>query len=305
MLAVAEQSASQIKAKNDPFFGGLRFEGRLAEALPGTQVTADLAKALAPNKLEVKFYERDEATGALREIPADSPKVSTFVLVETGLDEKALIEKMATAFPVPSPFPEAVYQIGSSVAKELTSAAVLATLLSMLFMIVYIWFRFTGLRFGLAAVVALFHDIPVALGALAIADALSGTAVGRALLFNDLKINLPVVAAVLTLMGYSINDTIVVFDRIRENMRLKTKSDWEVIDGSINQTLSRTMLTGFTALLVIFFMYAFGGPGIHAFSFVMLIGVITGTYSSIFIASPILLIKDIFRRESIAQRAVR
>ncbi len=171
----------------------------------------------------------------------------------------------------------------------------------MFVMIIYIWVRFNGLRFGIAAVVALFHDIPVALGALAIADSLSGTPVGNLLMFDGLKMNLPVVAAVLTLLGYSVNDTVVVFDRIRENMRLKTRSDWDIINGSINQTLSRTMLTGVSVIMVLVVLYFFGGPGIHAFTFVMLVGVITGTYSSIFIASPILLIKEVFKRRSIPE----
>jgi SecD/SecF fusion protein len=303
-VVVTEQNVTQIKAKNDPFVNGVRVEVKLAEALSGEKIAADVAKAGLPT-YELKLYAVDEVTGAVKEMPAESPKLSLFAVREVGLDDKGLMEKLGKTFAIPNPFPEAVYQVGSVVAKELWSSAVLATLLSMLFMIVYIWFRFNGLRFGLAAVIALFHDIPVALGALAIADSLSGTAIGQALLFGDLKINLPVIAAVLTLMGYSINDTIVVFDRIRENMRLKTKSDWVIIDGSINQTLSRTVLTSFTVFLVLLFMYVFGGPGIHAFSFVMLVGVVTGTYSSIFIASPILLIKHIFKGEPVAQKATK
>jgi SecD/SecF fusion protein len=292
-----------ITAKNDPFFGGLRFDGHLREPLPVSQISSELAKALAPNKFEAKFYVSDESSGAVNEAPADAQAVSLFGINVLGLDEKALTDVLSKAFTLPNPFPDAVSQIGSVVAKEMASDAILAVALSMGFMIVYIWFRFNGLRFGLAAVIALFHDIPVALGALAIADALSGTAIGDALLFNDLKINLPVVAAVLTLLGYSINDTVVVFDRIRENMRLKTKSDWEIIDGSINQTLSRTMLTGVSVMMVLLIMYIFGGPGIHAFTFVMLVGVVTGTYSSIFIASPILLFKDIFKGKPITDKA--
>ena len=107
----------------------------------------------------------------------------------------------------------------------------------------------------------------------------------------------------MTIVGYSLNDTIVVFDRIRENMRLKTRSDWDIVTGSINQTLSRTILTSSTTLIVLLIMYTIGGAGIHAFAYVMLIGVLAGTYSSVFIASPLLLFKDILRGSPIPQKA--
>ena len=138
---------------------------------------------------------------------------------------------------------------------------------------VYISFRFE-FRFAIAAIIALFHDVLVSIGAIALT--------GR-------EISIPVVAALLTIVGYSINDTIVVFDRIRERRHIMKKADLNtVINTSINQTLSRTFLTSLTTLLVVVALYILGGEVINDFAFVLLVGVIAGTYSSIFIASPIL-----------------
>jgi len=140
-----------------------------------------------------------------------------------------------------------------------------------------------GLRFGLAAIVALVHDILFTLGAIAVGDYLLGD-------FLSLKINLPVVAALLTVVGYSLNDTIVIFDRIRENL-VDTRRDVdyaEVVNKSVNQTLSRTLLTSLTTFLVVLILLVYGGEGLHAFAFALCIGVIVGTYSSIFVASPAL-----------------
>jgi SecD/SecF fusion protein len=179
--------------------------------------------------------------------------------------------------------------IGSAVAGETRNKAVLAILMSWVAMIFYLWFRFGESKFGLATVIALVHDVCFTLGAVGVADALSGTPVGNFLGFSDIKVNLTMIAAFLTLMGYSANDTIVVFDRIRENRgKLKTVS-YQVINNSINQTLSRTILTVFTVFIVVFVMYVWGGESIRGFNYALLVGIFFGCYSSIAVASPILL----------------
>ena len=141
----------------------------------------------------------------------------------------------------------------------------------------------------MATVICLIHDLFFTLGAIAACHYLHGTAVGNFLRIEDFKIDLPAVAALLTLVGYSVNDTIVVFDRIREVRGKNPDLTPQMINDSVNQTLSRTLLTAFTIWLVVFVLYRWGGPGVHLFAFVMLVGVIVGTYSSIYIASPLLL----------------
>jgi len=211
--------------------------------------------------------------------------------------------RIAHAFENPDPFLSSE-AIGGVVAGELRDKALLAILLSWVAIIFYIWFRFGELKFGVAGVIALVHDVLITAGAVGVADALSGTAVGAALGFSDIKINLTMIAAFLTLIGYSINDTIVVFDRIRENMGgVRRRVDAALIDASINQVLSRTLLTSLTTLIVLVVLYIMGGAVIHGFAFVMTFGVIVGTYSSIFIASPIVL--DWERMFGGARRALR
>ena len=176
------------------------------------------------------------------------------------------------------------------VAGEARTDASIAMVLSILVIMAYIWLRFGNLRYGTATVVALLHDTLFTLAAIGIAHYVAGTFVGEALLIEPFRINLTMVAALLTVMGWSMNDTVVVFDRIRENRGKLGHLSRGVINDSINQTLSRTLLTGGTTIVTIFVMYVFGGPGIHGFTFALLVGIVVGTYSSIAIASPILLL---------------
>jgi len=187
-----------------------------------------------------------------------------------------------------SPLFDEVNTFASAVAGEMKTSAVMAIVISLLAIVAYIWFRFQKITFGLAAVVALVHDVLIVLGMMAIASYLSGTPVGEILLFNDFRINLPMVAAFLTIVGYSLNDTIVVFDRIREVRGKNPKPTEEIVNTSLNQTLSRTLLTSLTTFLVVIILYATGGEGIHGFAFCLTLGVIVGTYSSIYVASPVL-----------------
>lgn len=185
---------------------------------------------------------------------------------------------------------EDVTVFGSQVSGTMASDARLALLLSFFGIAGYVWFRFNALRYGLATIVALLHDVCIALGAVALSGLICNTAIGHALGLHDFKINLAMVAALLTVMGYSVNDTIVVFDRIREHRSKLKVATAEHINDAINETLSRTLLTSGTVIVSSLILYVVGGPAIHGFAFATLIGVLTGTWSSIAIASPLLLL---------------
>ena len=170
--------------------------------------------------------------------------------------------------------------VGPTVGKQLETQAVRATLLSMAGMLVYLWFRFQ-LIYGIAAVVACFHDTLITLGAFALT--------GR-------EISLTVIAAILTLVGYSMNDTIVVFDRIRENLRMSRREPlMDLVNRSINQTLSRTVLTSGLTFLTVLSLFVFGGQVLSGFSFALVVGILIGTYSSIAVAAPMLVAWQQFR----------
>jgi preprotein translocase subunit SecF len=170
--------------------------------------------------------------------------------------------------------------VGGTVSKELIEKAVWAVILTCLGIFVYVWLRFEW-QFALGAVVALFHDVFLTMG-----------------VFSALQLDfdLTIVAALLTILGYSINDTVVIFDRIRENLRKYKKMPLpELIDLSVNETLSRTVMTTGTTFLALLALYIFGGEVIHGFTFAMLLGIIIGTYSSVFIAAPFLLLLGVKR----------
>ncbi len=179
--------------------------------------------------------------------------------------------------------------VGSSLADRTQLKAFYAIGLSWLAICMYLWFRFGNWTFGLSAVLCLVHDVTFAIGLIGITHWIAGTPPGDWLLVEDFKVDLPAIAALLTLVGYSVNDTIVVFDRIREVRGKNPELTPQMINDSVNQTLSRTLLTSFIVFLVVIVLYILGGEGVHLFSFVMVVGVIIGTYSSIFVASPLLL----------------
>ena len=167
-----------------------------------------------------------------------------------------------------------VQMVGPKVGADLRNKAVLATLYALAGMLVYIAFRFEWI-YGLGAVIAVFHDTIITIGLFSI--------------FKE-EISMTVIAALLTLVGYSMNDTIVIFDRIRENLKLNRREPLEaVMNKAINQTLSRTIMTSGLTFLTVIALFLFGGPVLHGFSFALLCGIIVGTYSSVFIASPIVL----------------
>lgn len=199
---------------------------------------------------------------------------------------RKVLERMAAKL-ADTPVYLSANTIGGKVAGNTKVTAIYALLASLLMIVLYVWVRFQNVAFGLAAVVALAHDVLVAVACLALSKYVAPF-MGWALV-DDFKISLDVVAALLTIVGFSINDTIVIFDRLRE---LRGKSPFvtsEMVDKAVNQTLSRTILTSGTALLATLILYVFGGQGIHAFAFTMLVGIITGSYSTIYIAAPIVL----------------
>jgi preprotein translocase subunit SecF len=164
--------------------------------------------------------------------------------------------------------------VGPKVGDELREKGVMSLLLAMIGILIYVAFRFEW-RFAVASIFALVHDVSIALGALAL---------------TQIDVNLDVLAALLTILGYSLNDTIIVFDRIREGIvDAKSSVLSTVIDESVTKTLSRTTLTSLTTFFVVLTLFMFGGEIIHSFAFTLLVGVIVGTYSSIFVASPILM----------------
>ncbi|MBU0721359.1 protein translocase subunit SecF [bacterium] len=164
--------------------------------------------------------------------------------------------------------------VGPKVGDELREKGIMSLLLAMVGILIYVAFRFEW-RFAVASIFALIHDISIALGAISLVG---------------LDVNLDVLAALLTILGYSLNDTIIVFDRIREGVTNSRNTELsETINESITRTLARTTLTSLTTFFVVFTLFMFGGEIIHAFAFTLLVGVVVGTYSSIFVASPILL----------------
>ncbi|MFO0865233.1 MAG: protein translocase subunit SecD [Gemmataceae bacterium] len=203
-------------------------------------------------------------------------------------DVQAAVDQVVARFNE-RPQPDRLENFDSTLARETQFRAMYAILASWAAILLYLWFRFGSWTFGLAAVLCLVHDLCFTLGAVAVCHYLHGTFFGDLLLLDDFKIDLPAVAALLTLVGYSVNDTIVVFDRIREVRGKSPELTPKVINDSINQTLSRTVLASLTTFIVVLVLFIWGGPGVHLFAFVMVTGVLVGTYSSIYIASPLLL----------------
>ena len=176
--------------------------------------------------------------------------------------------------------------VGPKVSGELFRSGLLALALAIGLMLLYIWFRFE-LQFGLGAVIALFHDVILTFGVIALAD---------------FEFNLTTIAAILTIIGYSMNDTVVVFDRLRENLRkYKRMPLREVIDLSINETLSRTIITGLTAILALGGLAIFGGPTLYGMSLILMFGIVIGTYSSIYVAAPVILLWGVKRGDEEAE----
>ena len=250
------------------FTGGTLVEVKFKEA----PAIADIREALAPAGFGQAIIQE---FGAPEEIlirvqnqdASDSSKISTDILDALGAGLGAdNVEMRRVEF------------VGPQVGEELTEAGILAVLFAMFAILIYVTFRFK-LRFAIGADAALLHDVTLVVGIFAL---------------TGKEFTLPVVAAILTVIGYSLNDTIVVFDRIRENFESNRKrknpdNEVDVVNRSINQTLARTLMTSLTTLLVVLSLFLFGGEVIHDFAFALIVGIVVGTYSSIYIASPVML----------------
>ncbi len=239
--------------------------------------SADLLFA-QPVQLETARAALDKAGFKDAEIQAFTGGTKLLVRVKrTDIPVGDVVERirgaLAAAFPGNAVTVDSSSAIGPTVGKALQKDALLAIALSMLGIIIYIWFRFE-FRFGLAATVATFHDVLAVLGVFFVLHK---------------EITLLVVTALLTLAGYSLTDTVVVFDRIRENLRIRQKDNLlDIINASVNEVLSRTIVTSMTAFLAVLALYVLGGEVLHDFAFAMMGGIIVGTYSSVFVASPLL-----------------
>ncbi len=240
------------------------------------------------NSITVEFTNPDTTNTMIAELFAQGFQTGK---VSEELDNKQMVVRVGIADWIKEVLREKIKdndfkvvkedRVGPKIGEELKRDAVLAVLLSLVVILIYLGFRFKFI-FAVGAVTALFHDVLITVGLYAV---LYGVIPGL-----NLEIDLPVVAAFLTLVGYSINDTVIVFDRIRENMKIhKTMPLEELINKSINQTMSRTIITGFTTLLAVFVLFLLGGDVLRAFSFTLLFGIIIGTYSSIFVASALVL----------------
>ncbi len=190
----------------------------------------------------------------------------------------AILDALSETFTADAVEMRRVEFVGPQVGEELTEAGIMAVLIAMLAILFYVTIRFQ-FRFALGADAALLHDITIVLGLFAI---------------TGKEFTLPVIAALLTVIGYSLNDTIVVFDRIRENFEANRKrktpeSETEIVNNSLNQTLARTLMTSITTLLVVLALFIFGGEVIHNFAFALIAGILIGTYSSIYVASPVMM----------------
>lgn len=244
------------------FLGGTEIHVQFAQDQTAGNVRSAMA-AMGYEKAEIKQF------GGNRDYLIRVQELDT----DAQLSDK-IVAGLKNAFSSNPPEMRSVESVGPKIGQELRDAAIWATLISLGLILVYISFRFEFI-FAVGAVVALFHDVLITLGFFSLLN---------------LEVSLAVVAAFLTLVGYSLNDTIVVFDRIREVLKTHRRDNWpieKVINLSINQTLSRTILTSGTTFIVVVVLYLFGGDVIHNFAFCMLAGIIVGTYSSIFIAAPL------------------
>ena len=284
------------------YMGGLWIDCRIARPASLDDIRSRIGDLLfKPDTQQLVQYSYELFGPDLKQTDPNQP-VQSFIYVsappEVGLRELAEDEwnrfvenettRVRAATTMETSLPR-VTQIDPSVGSQQKTRAMIAIVLSLSAIVGYIWLRFGDLRYGLAAIAALVHDVSITLGAVTACTYIAGTVLGAALLVGDFKIDLAMIAAFLTLIGYSLNDTIVVFDRIREN-RHKARLNPQTITNSINQTISRTIMTSVTTFVVVLVMYVFGGQGLRGFTFAIGFGVIIGTYSSIAIAAPLLLL---------------
>jgi len=258
---------------------GLEFTG-------GTAVTLDFDQAVPIDQARSLLVQNGFSEAQLQDIKGTNQLYIRVKLTEGGEEIAPRIQALfAGAFAASNPRIVSTEFIGPTIGKELRDKAIWAVIFSTVGFLVYIAFRF-DFKFGVAAAIATFHDVFAVLGL--------SWALG-------MEFTLLIITALLTIAGYSLTDTVVVFDRIRENLRKHQRDPLiKIINDALNQVLSRTILTSVTTLLAVLVLYLFGGPVLRDFALVLIIGVIVGTYSSIFIASPILLM---WRRRGLTSQA--
>ena len=300
--ALKNQVQEKVLRKFQPILANLQMTPEAPVAIPATKEAEAVEKFAGGSRFLLKFNRtvdanliQPKAVEVLRGMKVANPE-TRFALdrpilpngtsalgldalyLDTDLDTEQAKSLVAALTPAlrddPNQLFERVEIFGGAVAKDTRTLAIIAIVASWLVMAAYLWFRFKSLTYGAAAVVALIHDVLFTLGAVAV--------VGY-------KIDLPMIAAFLTLIGFSVNDTIVIFDRIREIKGKSPVLTAKMINDAINQTLSRTILTSLTAFLVVLILYVFGGEGLSGFSFCLVVGFVSGTYSTIYIATPILI----------------
>lgn len=264
-----------------------RFEGSQVQNISqpaGSLIDHDYLRISLP--LQIEETDSSDAAaedGEERQAQTDAQQIAQAALFEALESQYEVVNLISTE------------TVSGKVSGELRRKGLIAVVLALGLVLAYIWFRFEW-QFGLGAVVALLHDVILTIGFFEL---------------FQIEFNLAIVAAILTIVGYSLNDTVIVYDRIRENLRKYKKMPLqEVINISINDTLSRTILTSVTTLLALTALYVLGGPGLEGFSLAMIWGVLIGTYSSIFVASPMLLVLKLKRgsridgpKEEVAQTA--
>lgn len=250
--------------------------------------------------IQIRFKENVDMAGlrqALNALNAGKSEIQTFgssseviIRLQTILETESLVEELTgrirEVLPQEEPDFRRIETVGPKIGAELSGRAFLSILSAIVGILIYISIRFE-FKFAVGAIAALVHDVLITLGIFSI---------------MNYEISLAIIAAFLTIVGYSLNDTIVVFDRVRENLkRFRQESHLTIVNRSINESLSRTIVTSLTTFVVVFTLWAAGGEVIKYFAFAMIVGVIVGTYSSIFVASPvvILLQERIARRKSI------
>jgi len=286
VLALAATWVGGKEVLDTDFLGGNYVRVSLDEALSVTDARQRLTDA-GLSSAQVQAVRGEATSGNVARSNEFGIRVSQ---LESGNIEET-VEKAFAGLASASLIVQ-VDKVSPRLARDMRDRGYWAVLISLVAIICYIWLRFGNLRSGLAAVAALFHDVVICLGAVTVAAMLGGTKFDF-LGAGDIRINLTVLGALLTIIGYSLNDTIVVFDRIREERHDKELTG-DVIDLSVNRTLARTLLTSLTTFMVVIVLYLAGGQRIHGFAFAMCMGVIIGTYSSVFIASPLLLLGRLF-----------
>ncbi len=299
---VEEQRVSETEMELADYLGGIKLTAQLDEPARVGEIRDRINELrFKPDADDLAWYRWEIFSDSLGALDNDD-SVKTFVYAtvypEAGYRELSEDEWSRFAANARAKLQRAgsmettlarVTQIDPSIGSQAKTQALVAIILSLAVVVAYIWIRFGTASYGLAAIMALVHDVAITLGAVTVCTYLVGKPLGNALLVGDFKIDLQMIAAFLTIIGYSLNDTIVVFDRIRENRGKLAKLTPQIITESINQTLSRTLLTSFTTFMVVFIMYVWGGERLRGFTFAMLVGIIVGTYSSIAIAAPMLL----------------